>query len=398
MYETIGLLAVLAFIYAATSGWLEKTPINGALIYTVFGVIFGTVGVGVLELEVSAEALRLIAEVTLGIVLFSDASNVDFGALRKNLHLPERLLVIGLPLTILFGFGAAVLLLDELSLIGAAILATMLAPTDAALGKAVVSDTRVPAPIRTSLNVESGLNDGICVPVLFAFLATAAASGEGGGLLHFMLEEIGIGLLVGLGLTWLFSQLLRVAGKKDWIEGPWRQWPVVTLALICFTAAQSLGGSGFIAAFCGGLLFGTYVKEDKEELLESAEATGDMFSLITWTVFGAAVVGPSLGNFSIEILVYAIASLTVIRMLPVYLSLLGTDLDMFERLFAGWFGPRGLASIVFGVIVLGEHLPGIEVITMTVICTVLLSVILHGVTANPLVAVMDRRTRTKAGE
>jgi NhaP-type Na+/H+ or K+/H+ antiporter len=388
IYQSLGLLALLAFLYGSISGWIERTPVNGALLFTLFGVIFGSAGLGMFDLGLEAEGLRVIAEITLGIVLFSDAAGVNFGVLQKSFWLPERLLVIGLPLTILLGFGLGALIFDGLSWLEIAILATMLAPTDAALGKAVVSNEAIDASIRTGLNVESGLNDGICVPVLFAFLALALEGGVEGGFVFFMGEVIGIGLAVGLGVTWLCVQLLRVSSKRDWLGPGWRQLVIVSIAVVCFTVAQLLGGSGFIAAFCGGLLFGRMANTQKHELLESAEATGDALSMVTWAVFGAAVVGPSLGAFGWDVLLYSLLSLTVVRMVPVLISLTGSPLSTAQRLFVGWFGPRGLASIVFAVIVLGENLPGIETITMTVICTVFLSVILHGLSANPLVAWM----------
>ncbi len=383
------MLALLAFVYSAMSGWIERTPVNGALVYTGFGLLFGSVGFDLIAFDLEAEGLRVIAEVTLGVVLFSDAASADLKVLKHNLGIPQRLLFIGLPLTILLGMTAGIALFDGLSLIEIAIIATMLAPTDAALGKAVISDKRVPAPMGQSLNVESGLNDGICVPVLFAFLALAAGGeGEFG---HHLVMEIGIGAICGIGITWLAAKLLRYASNRDWIGPTWRQMLIATLAVICFTAAQLSGGSGFIAAFVGGMFFGSITREHKEELLEPAEATGDLLSMITWTIFGAAVVGPALGAFTWQVLVYALLSLTVVRMLPVYLSLMGTQLNTEEKLFMGWFGPRGLASIVFGVIVFNQSLPGGYTISMTMICTVLFSVVLHGVTANPWVKAMDAK-------
>ncbi|BHH84468.1 cation:proton antiporter [Desulforhopalus sp. 52FAK] len=392
IYQNLAILAFLAFFYSVISGWLEKTPINGAFVYTAFGLLLGNTGLGLLGFEINEEGLRVIAEITLAVVLFSDAANSDFSVLKKNLGYPKRLLLIGLPLTILLGFIAGAILFSDLSWIALAVLATMLAPTDAALGKAVVSDEAVPAPIRQSLNMESGLNDGICVPVLFAFLAIASGDENGNGLLmHLMIEEIGIGMLCGLAFTSVGCFLLNVAYRYGWLNESWRQLPVVTLAVLCFTSAQLAGGSGFIAAFAGGMLFGWLARRHKEELLVSAEATGDTLAMVTWVIFGAAVVGPSLSSFTPVVLVYSLVSLTLVRMLPVFICLHGTQLSAADKLFIGWFGPRGLASIVFGVIVLGEHLPGGDTISTTMICTVLLSVILHGVSANPLVKALARR-------
>jgi NhaP-type Na+/H+ or K+/H+ antiporter len=196
---------------------------------------------------------------------------------------------------------------------------------------------------------------------------------------------------VGAGFTLLGAWLIRQFAERGWITGTWQQLPVVALAVACFTVAQLLGGSGFIACFAGGLLFGAIEKKHKERLLLAAEGTGDTLALITWVVFGAGVVGQVAGAFSWEVVLYALLSLTVVRMLPVFLTLSGMGIRADEKLFMGWFGPRGLASIVFGVIVLNEHLPGGGIIAMTVVCTIVLSVIAHGLSANPLVAVLAAR-------
>ena len=397
MYETFAILAAFVFLYSTVGGGLERTPVNGALVFTAFGLVFGPLGLGLLDLNIEAEGLRTLAELTLALVLFTDASNSDLGVLKKNIRIPQRLLLVGLPLTIVFGFGVGVVLFGGLTLFEIAILATMLAPTDAALGKAVVSDERVPADMRQGLNVESGLNDGICVPILFVFLGLAvAASGHGGeevSPLMLVVEEIGVGASVGIGLTLLAAWALRQAAGRGWISETWRQLPVPALAVVCFALAQALGGSGFIAAFVGGLLFGAIAKEHKPKYLLAAEGTGDTLSLITWVVFGAVAVGQSLDAFSWQVVLYAILSLTVVRMLPVFLVLGGMNLRPDQKLFMGWFGPRGLASIVFAVIVLNAHLPGGHTIAMTAVCTILLSVILHGLSANPLVAALGARMR-----
>ena len=288
------------------------------------------------------------------------------------------------------------LLFPDLPLLTVLILATMLAPTDAALGKAVVTNESLPAPIREALNVESGFNDGICVPVLFTFLALAAgAEGSVGQIaLHLMLEEIGIGLVVGVGLAVAGRYAIRAAGERGWIDEPWTRLPVVTLAVACFGVAQAAGGSGFIACFSGGLVFGGLVKRHKELLLGGAESTGDLLSLLTWVMFGAAVVGDRVGDLDWRVVVYALASLTLIRMLPVSLSLLGLGVRWDAQLFLGWFGPRGLASIVFAVIVMGENVAGSDTLAATVVCTVTLSILGHGLTAIPFAKAFAARMKT----
>ena len=395
MYATLAILAVFIFLYSVTSGGLERTPINGAILFAAFGLAFGPLGLGFLTLEVDAESLSTLAELTLALVLFTDASNANLLELKKSFRIPQKLLLIGLPLTILLGFGAGVLLFDELALLEIAIIATMLAPTDAALGKAVVTNEAVPTNIREGLNVESGLNDGICVPILLIFLTLATSTGSEGGAsmlaLTLVAQAIGVGVIVGAGLTFLGVRMLARFADRGWITETWKQLSVPTLAVACFAVAQWLGGSGFIACFVGGMLFGGLAKQHKHKLLLAAEGTGDTLALITWVVFGAAMVGRSIDSLSWQVVLYALFSLTIIRMLPVFLVLAGMNLRTDEKLFIGWFGPRGLASIVFAVIVLNEHLPGGSTITMTVVCTIVLSVILHGLTANPLVAALRTR-------
>ena len=402
MYENLAILAIFVFLYSIVCGRLERTPFNGAIVFTAFGMVLGPLGLGFLNLDVDAELLGNLAELTLALVLFTDAAHANLDELKHSFKIPQRLLLIGLPLTILLGFGTGVILFSGLTLLEIAVLATMLAPTDAALGKAVVSNETVPSNIRESLNVESGLNDGICVPILFLFLALITKAGAEGGTtllaLKLVAEEIGIGGGVGIGLTFIGVRLLRLCAGREWVTETWRQLPVPALAVACFAMAQWLGGSGFIACFVGGLLFGRVEKQYKPRLLLAAEGTGDTLALLTWVLFGVGVVGRSIGSLSWEVVLYSVLSLTLVRMLPVFLVLTGMNLRTDEKLFMGWFGPRGLASIVFAVIVLNEHLPGGTTISMTVVCTVILSIVAHGISANPLDAALGARISRSAGQ
>lgn len=395
MYEALALLAVFVLIYSSVGGGVERTPISGPIVFIAFGLFVGPLGLGLLSLGVDHETIRLLAELTLALVLFTDAAEADLGVLRKTWGLPTRLLVLGLPLTILLGFGVGVLVFHDLSLFEVALLATMLAPTDAALGKGVITNPVVPNGVRQGLNVESGLNDGICVPILFVFLALALGhrGDQSTSSLAFSLvtKEIGIGLIVGLALTAGTVGLLRLCHRRQWISHTWIQFPVVGLAVGCFATAQVLGGSGFIAAFVGGLLFGVRLKDHREALLRAAEGTGDTFALLTWVIFGAVVVGPAFQYFSWAIVLYAVLSLTLIRMVPVFVSLAGLGVSLEGKLFMGWFGPRGLANIVFGVIVLNAGLLNGHLVAHVMVWTVILSILLHGVTANPWARAYGRR-------
>jgi len=400
VYQNLAILSVFVFFYSIVAGRLERTPISGPIVFVVFGLIFGPLGLNLLTLQVTAEVLRALAELSLALVLFTDAANADLAVLKKTFHIPQRLLLLGLPLTILLGIGAGFLIFGELSLLEVAILSTMLAPTDAALGKAVVTDESIPAEIREGLNVESGLNDGICVPILFVFLTLAGGLNAGGGpwqlASRLVTQEIGIGVAVGLGLTFIAARLIRQSLDIGWVTETWRQIPVVALAGACFALAQWLGGSGFIAAFAGGLLFGGIAPRHKQSLLMAAEGTADTLALVTWVLFGSAVVGEVWGAFNWRVVLYAILSLTLVRMLPVFAVLSGEGLRTSEKLFIGWFGPRGLASIVFAVMVLNQQLPGGRTISMTVVCTIALSILAHGLSANPLVAALTKQLKSSS--
>ena len=397
MYQNAAILAMFLLIYSAVAGRVERSWISGPIVFTGIGFILGPDGLGVLGINITGEGLRLLAELTLAMVLFTDAANADFAVVRRNLGLPERLLGVGLPLTILLGFVLAAIVFPSLKILEIALLATMLAPTDAALGKPVVTNQAVPAVIREALNLESGLNDGICVPIVVLLLGLAVGTQiEGGTTVHVarvVIEEIGIGAVIGLALTWTTVRMLRFAERHGWISEHWVEIPIVALAAACFAAAQAAGGSGFIACFVGGLLLSGLGEHHKEELLRGAEHTGEALALLTWVVFGGIVVARMIDRVTWAALLYAVLSLTVVRMLPVFLCLIGTRTSTADKLFIGWFGPRGLATIVFAVLVLDQKLPGNDTIMLAAGWTVLLSVIVHGVTANPLVKAIGTRAR-----
>ncbi|WP_429030452.1 cation:proton antiporter [Aeromonas veronii] len=391
LYQNLAVIAAFLLIYSLIAGRFESKLVNGPLLFLLTGWLLGPGGLELLSLSIDSAGIKLLAELTLVIVLFNDAANTNWQVLLANRQLPIRLLLIGLPLTLLCGALFGHWLFPDLPLLEMAILSTILAPTDAALGKAVVSNPAVPAPVREGLNQESGLNDGICVPVLLLLLALIAPTEQHAGTatlaITLMLEEIGIGLLVAFVLTSLTIRLLKISYLNGWQLPLWRQLTMPGLALLCFALAQTLGGSGFIAAFVGGLFIGHRLGEHKHAYMDSCEGYGDLLSVVIWMVFGATLMPilPELLHW--QYWLYAIASLTLLRMVPVWLSLIGTGLKPELKLFIGWFGPRGLASIVFAVMVLQNEpsLIGQRPIIATVLCTIILSVILHGLTANPWV-------------
>lgn len=383
----MAILAIAVLAYGATANAFERTPFAGAILFTATGLALGPAGLSLLNPNVEAEALRTLAELALALVLFTDAANADIGELRRSLSLPQRLLLVGLPLTVVAGFIPGYLVFPELGLAGVAVLAIALAPTDAALGKAVVTDETVPARIRTALNVESGLNDGICVPVFLVALAVVSETMEPQALGQYALKvavaEIGIGVGIGLLFSLLAVRAIGACSARGWISASWKQLLVPALALACFGASQWAGGSGFISCFVAGLAFGALEKQHKAPLLEAAEGLGDALALCLWVLFGAVVAGPLLGHLTWKAAAYAALSLTIVRMIPVWLGLAGRKLSVKDRLFIGWFGPRGLASIVFAVMAVDADVPGKETISLVVSVTILLSVIAHGLSAKP---------------
>jgi NhaP-type Na+/H+ or K+/H+ antiporter len=394
-------LASVVFAFGLVSRRLEGTILTAPIVFVAAGMVLGPAGLGLVEFGLDSHTVLLLGEIALALVLFTDAARINLSALRQNEGLPLRLLGIGMALTIALGTAAAALLLTDLSFWEAAIVGTVLAPTDAALGQAVVSNPRVPVRIRQALNVEAGLNDGLSVPflALFLILAVEEQSLTANHWIRFALEQVGLGVLVGVGVGLAGGWLVSLASRRGWMSGSFQRLALLALALIAWALADQIGGNGFIAAFVGGLAVGPSVERVGEQLIRFSEAEGQLLNLSVFFIFGVLVLGV-IQPLSWEVALYALLSLTVIRMLPVSLSLLGTHVRGITVLFAGWFGPRGLASIVLGLIVVEEAplLSGRGEIEVVVASTVLLSVLLHGVTAAPLSAVYARRVQGMSAE
>jgi sodium/hydrogen antiporter len=396
----LAVLAAVVFAFGLVSRRLEGTVLTAPLVFIIAGIVIGPTGLGIVGFELEGHTVLLLGEIALAILLFTDAASINLSSLRQNEGLPLRLLGIGMPLTITLGAAAAVLLLTDLSFWEAAIVGTVLAPTDAALGQAVVSNPRVPIRVRQALNVEAGLNDGLSVPFLALFLTLAVAQEElqpASFWIRFALEQVGLGVLVGVGVGLVGGWLVSLASKRRWMADSFQRLALLALALIAWALADQIGGNGFIAAFVGGLAVGPTVERVGAYLIRFTEAEGQLLNLSVFFIFGVLVIG-SIAPLSWEVALYALLSLTLIRMLPVALSLLRTHLRGISVLFMGWFGPRGLASIVLGLIVVAEAplLTGREEIEQVVALTVLCSVLLHGVTAAPLSAAYARRVEVMA--
>jgi NhaP-type Na+/H+ or K+/H+ antiporter len=393
----LAIVAALIFGWGTVSARLERFDVTAPIIFVLAGLLLTHGPLTVLHVAPSNELIKGLAEFTLALVLFSDASRVGLHELRVDAGLYVRLLGVALPLTIGLGTVLALALAGTgiwlALLVGAA-----LAPTDAALGAGMMVNPLVPARIRRLVNVESGLNDGIATPFVSVALAGAAAGGEVAG--HGpakAVAELAVGLVVGVAAGGLGGLLVNAARRRGWAADGFAGAAVLGLAVCAYASAVAVHGNGFIAAFVGGLAFGTTGGRRGEPLVPFVEEIGALMSLLVWLAFGAVALVPAMKALTGPMVLYAILSLTIVRMVPVAVSLAGTRLGGATVLLIAWFGPRGLASVVFALLALEElgsptAGPAVAVIAFTV----LLSVVAHGATAEPLASWYAKRLAQRA--
>lgn len=382
------LLAAGIIGFGAVSGRAQRSIITPPMVFAAYGFVIGPSLLGLQSFSIDTPWIHGLAELTLIVVLFTDAARIDLGVLRREHDIPVRLLIVGLPLTILLGavlalgvFGAG------LEFWEAAALAVLLAPTDAALGQAVVSSSLVPVRIRQALNVESGLNDGIVLPVLLLALSFAGMSEQGGGAGYwgrFVVLQLTLGPLIGLGVGYFGGRLVEWCGRTGWMTHSFQDLSALGLSLMAFGLAELVGGNGFIAAFTAGITVGNCCRSICTCLYEFAEAEGQLLTLLMFLIFGLVMVPLAFAHMTWQLASYAFLSLTVVRMVPVALSLAGLRLRPATTLFIGWFGPRGIASLLFALLLVEEFdLVGEQTILAAAVITVLFSIFAHGITAFP---------------
>ncbi|WP_406084049.1 cation:proton antiporter [Streptomyces virginiae] len=379
--------------YGALSRRLSTTVVSGPLVFMLVGLVIGPVGLDLLDPARDTEVIQALLESALVLLLFADASGIRARDLRREEFLPLRLLVVGLPVTMALGWLAAWPLLPGLGVWELALVGIILAPTDAALGQQAVSNKRVPALVRGGLSVESGLNDGLALPF---FVVALAAAGEGHGhpgVAETFLRALLLSGAIGIAAGWAGASLLRWSLSRGWSSSDWRQFMVLVVPVITYLLCAMGEGSGFIGAWVAGLAFGIHLRraptdpgvrvqeEDPAQSTRFTERLGLLLASLSFLVFGAVILGPVLQHLTWRSVVYALLSLTVIRMLPVALSLIGTGLRPASVAYIGWFGPRGLASLVFGLIAFEEHLPGGTLLGEVIAVTVGMSILLHGASA-----------------
>ena len=401
---TLLIVALAILAYGLTARHLRRAALTSPILFTALGVLLGSAVLDLLDVDIASPQIVMLAQLTLVFVLFADAAAIDLRLLRADRSVPLRLLLIGLPLAILLGTGAALLLMPELGIWRAALLAAMLAPTDAALSRQVLVDKRVPQRIRQTINAESGLNNGLALPPVLFLLAMSGGPEAGAGaadnplalLAGFLLGKTGLGVLVGAAGGALGGYLVERAVRSGEMDRVYERLSAVALALSAYAGASLIGADGFVAAFTAGMGFGLYARRARKPAIGFGETEGQLLVLITFVIFGASLLPHAADALNGGMAGFALLSLFAIRPLAVWIALTGTGLVTTTRLFFGWFGPRGIVSIVFALMVqnrLGaeEAAPLLAVVALTVG----LSVVLHGVTARPLAGLYAKRLEAR---
>ena len=392
----IFIIALIVLLYGFFSKSLEKHNISGPMVFMLFGIVLSPLILNIAHLDINDDIVKTIAEIALIIVLFSDSSTINIKKFKDQWKIPTRLLLIGLPFTILFSTYAGTLFFPQEDLINLLLLALILAPTDAALGKAVVTDKSVPLKIRSAINVESGLNDGIVFPMLITTVLLIVGHKEFGNessWVPYLLTQIFVGAIIGIFNGYVGAKLLTKAVENNWIRESYRNLSPISLAILSFYFAEYFGGNGFISAFVAGVFFGSFSKVIDIQTEAFLEGTGEILILISFLVFGLTFIPATIAYWDMHVLLYALLSLTLFRMLPVALSLIGLKLSTATKLFIGWFGPRGIASILYIMIVAHEivDIKGHEKLYAVITLTILLSILLHGLSARPLVKLYSNK-------
>ncbi len=395
MHE-VGLIVVLFVVigFSLLSRWIVNTIVTLPIVFTVVGLGIAEPLMALGTAETLHTATRIVAEITLILVLFSDASHVRFARLKESYQIPLRMLLIGMPLTIAVGTALMYGLSPEAGIAIALLTAAILTPTDAALGQNVVSSMDVPQRLSQAINVESGLNDGLALPFVFvgAILSSTAVA-AGSEIASIAIKQVILGPLVGAGIGFVVARCLDWAENKQTINKSAPGVVFVTTAFAAYFLSELCGGNGFIAAFVAGAVFGNTYKHDIHFISEFMEGQGQLFTMAAFLVYGAVLLPAGIKHLSVQSVVVAIAFLTVVRMLPIMISLAGTGLALKEKLFLGWFGPRGLASILFALIIIDEYdIPHEDELLACIVMTVFLSIILHGISSTPLAQRIGKRS------
>ncbi len=390
MHEHLIILGMALVIlgYGLFSKLFGKYNISGPMVFTTVGILLSPLVIGGEPIKINGDIVQITAEITLILVLFGDSSALNLTQLKKQWRLPFRLLFVAMPITIVIATLTGIYFFPNESLLYVLLLALILAPTDAALGKIVVSDERIPKVVRNTINVESGLNDGVVFPILLTVLAMIASNSDTAqsGWMTYIAQQVIIGAVAGGFAGWAGAKIMMKTVKRGWMEEQYSNLAPVALAIFSFYFAEHFGGNGYISAFFSGLFLGNSSEYLRERVENFVESEGELLVMISFLIFGLVFIPITIGYWNLKALGFAILSLTVLRMVPVIIGFGFFKIDLSTRLFYGWFGPRGIASILYILVAIG-HIGGIqghEEIYGVASLTIFLSIFLHGLSAQPL--------------
>lgn len=396
-YINLAFVGLAAFVYSITLRQLEHNEITGPMFFVFLGFLITFVD-PVIDIDFLSSAMQLVIELTLASVLFVDAANADLKVLRRNYTYPLLLLIVALPLTFIFSALTMSFIFTSVPFLSAALVAIIITPTDAALSRSLLKADSVPISLREGINTESGLNDGLCVPI-FLFLLAIATNQPNDQAVTFALEllsrELGIAIIVATCLMSVILWLVRYCENKHYFLNNSSPFLFTAIAVFIYSFTQALEGSGFIAVFISGLIFDWFYKGySKNKFVKDSEQLADFMSAIIWCLFGFTAFNLLTDTISIAIICYALLSLTILRMLPVIISLYFTELSVKEKLTFGWFGPRGMASIVFTLMLYQTEIENKEFLVSVCFTVIILSVMIHGLSTKPII----RLFKTKKAE
>jgi sodium/hydrogen antiporter len=380
-------LTFLVLAYAVVSGLVRRTYVAPALIFVVFGAALGPAGLGLIEVEnANAESFTVLAQLALTVILFNEAARLNLRTVLARGRLTLRLLAIGIPVTIALGTLTAALLLPVLPLWEAVCLAVVVAPTEVALIEAVLEDRRLPERVRNTLAAESGFYDGFALAALYAALAVASEhrDPEPARWAWFAFRTEFVSVALGLAIGAVGTAVIVRSCNRGWMSQTWAQLATVALALSCFGAGERLHASGFVTAFAGGLAYAMVSLQDRETSAPTqvSDAVGELLELLVFALFGGFAVIQVWRDVGWPVVVFAIVAVFVVRVVAVLLAMLRAGLPLSSRLFIGWFGPRGIGTLVLGLLVIGNgEITQAPLIAQAVVVTVTLSLIVHSLTA-----------------
>lgn len=385
--ETAFVLTLLVLCYAVVSGVVKRWYVAPALIFVLVGMALGPFGFDLIEGGPDTSTFTVLAQLALTLILFNQAAELDLSAVLRRREVTFRLLAVGIPLAIALGVITAVLVLPVMPLWEAVCLAAIVAPTEVALIHALLADRRIPERIRHALSTESGFYDGFALAALLAALALASertapqAEHWGWFLVRTELVSAGVGVAVGMAGGWVIGRSRR----RDWMGDTWAQLATVAIALVCFQVGEHLHGSGFVAAFAGGLAFAFASRRvGHHPDMHVSDAAAQLLELLVFALFGGYAVIVGWREASWRVVLFAVVALLLVRLAAVSVALLRSDVPVRDRLFIGWFGPRGISTLVLGLLVVERgDLVQQSLIVQVVVVTVTLSLVLHSLSAWP---------------